>query len=185
MTYTSIWRKFVSERIEDLKYYMVLLFALWIANILTLPHAYIAALSKSSMIVCMFGFCVAFILLQEQRKFEGTSASTGATYLDSHNTTYGFQPTAIVHSIPQAAFAWASFLFVIQGFWITFGDIPRTILLPIIIPVAFVLLIACFGIWVALHPRGKPFEEASEALRVPSPALPTDQKDVLSADVMV
>jgi len=185
MTYTSVWRKFVSERIEDLKFYMVLLSALWIANILTLPHTYIAALNKSSMIVCMFGFCVAVILLEEQRKLEGTSASTGAIYLDNHNTIYGFQPTAIVHSIPRGAFVWASFLFVIQGFWMTFGDIPGTILLPIIIPVAFVLLVACFGIWVALYPRGKHFEEASESLPAPSPALPTNQKDVLTADVMV
>jgi hypothetical protein len=105
--------------------------------------------------------------------------------LDDRNTTYGFQPTAIVHSIPQAAFVWAIFLFVIQGFYMTFGDIPGRILLPVVIPVAVVLLIACFGIWVALHPRGRPLEEASEPLPEPSPVLPVDRKDVRTADVMV
>ena len=80
---------------------------------------------------------------------------------------------------------WASFLFVIQGFWMTFGDIPGKILVPIVIPVAVVLIIACFGIWVALHPRGKPLEEASVSLPAPSPAPPIDQKDVPTADVMV
>ena len=67
----------------------------------------------------------------------------------------------------------------------TFGDIPGKILLPTVIPVAVVLIIASFGIWVALHPHGKPLEEASESLPAPSPALPIDQKDVPSADAMV
>jgi len=177
LTFTSSWRKYVSERIEDIKFNMILLSALWIANILTLPHAYVAALNKSSMIVCILGLCIAIVLLQEQRKFKDTSASTGAAYLDSRSTTYGFQPTAIVHSIPQAAFVWASFLFVIQGFWMTFGDLPGRILLPTIIPVAVVLIIACFGIWVALHSRGKPQEEGPESPPASSSALPADQKE--------
>jgi hypothetical protein len=63
----------------------------------------------------------------------------------------------------------------------TFGDLPGRVLLPTIIPVAVVLLVAGFGIWVALHSRGKPFEETSESL---PPVLPIDQK-VLAADVMV
>jgi len=59
----------------------------------------------------------------------------------------------------------------------TFGDLPGRMLLPTIIPVAVVLIIASFGIWVALHSRGKPLEEGSEALPAPSPALPIDQKE--------
>ncbi len=43
----------------------------------------------------------------------------------------------------------------------TFADIPGTLLLPITVPAAFVFVLACFGVWVALHPREKPFEEAT------------------------
>ena len=70
--------------------------------------------------------------------------------MNTRNTTYGFQPTAIVQSIPQAAFVWASFLFIIQGFWMTFGDVPGRVLLSTIV-LAGVLIIGCFDIWVALH----------------------------------
>jgi NhaP-type Na+/H+ or K+/H+ antiporter len=84
---------------------------------------------------------------------------TKAAYLDTHNTSHGFQPTAMVHSLPQAGFVWASLLFTIQGFCMTFSDIPGTILWRIIIPVAVVLIVAFWGIWVALHPREKSFEE--------------------------
>jgi len=47
--------------------------------------------------------------------------------LDTRNTSYGFEPTAIVHSLPQA-FVWAFLLFSIQGFWMTFGNLPLRIL---------------------------------------------------------
>ena len=43
----------------------------------------------------------------------------------------------------------------------TFADIPGTLLLPIAIPAAVVFVVASFGVWVALHPREKPFEEAT------------------------
>ena len=40
----------------------------------------------------------------------------------------------------------------------TFGDLPGRVILPTIIPVAVVLLVGCFGIWVALRGdfRGRP-----------------------------
>jgi hypothetical protein len=108
-----------------------------------------------------------------------------AAYLDTRNTSCGFQPTAIVHSLPKVAFVWASILFTIQGFWLTFADVPPTLLIRIIIPILVVLGLACFGIWVALHPREKHFEDAS----LPEPASPhmfaVDQKDLSAVEVMV
>jgi len=58
-----------------------------------------------------------------------------------------------------------------------FGDLPGRMLLPTIIPVAVVLIIASFGIWVALHSRGKPLEEVPDSPPAPSSALPVDQKE--------
>jgi len=175
LVYASAWRKYVSERIEGLKLYMLWLFALAIFNILTLPYVYYTALNKASMMLCILDLCVSSVLLQEQRKLQGTGASTGAVYLDTHNTSHGFQPTAIVHSLPQAGFVWASVLFTIQGFCMTFSDIPGTILLRIIIPVAVVLIVASWGIWVALHPREKSFEED---MPTPPQTPLTDLKDL-------
>jgi hypothetical protein len=108
-----------------------------------------------------------------------------AAYLDRRNTSYGFQPTAMVHSLPQVAFVWASFLFTIQGFWSTLGDLPVTLLLHATIPIATVLVMACYGIWVALHPRERSFRDVS--LPEPAPFLdsPTDQKLPLTANYMV
>jgi len=99
-----------------------------------------------------------------------------AVYLDARNTSYGLQPTAIVHSLPQAAFVWASLLFTIQGFCLTFGDIPGTILWRIMIPVAVAMSVASFGIWVALHPREKSCEE--EAMPTTPQTPLTDVKEL-------
>jgi hypothetical protein len=54
----------------------------------------------------------------------------------------------------------------------TFGDLPLGILLPTVISVAVVLSLVCIGVWVALHPREKPFEETP--LRAHSPIDPKD-----------
>jgi len=40
-------------------------------------------------------------------------------YLGGWVTGYGFQPIAIVHSLPQALFVWALILFTIQYFWMS------------------------------------------------------------------
>jgi hypothetical protein len=98
-----------------------------------------------------------------------------AGYLDAHNTTYGFQPTAIVHSLPQVSFIWAMLLFAIQGFWIAFSDLPTGLLLPVIIPVAVVLAITSLGIWIALHPREKIVQDTPASSPVP-PSIPTSEK---------
>ena len=55
------------------------------------------------------------------------------------------------------------------------GDIPGTIFLPIMIPVVVVLIVASYGIWVALHPREKSYDEATPSL----PQTPlTDLKEL-------
>ena len=152
------------------------------------------------MVLCTLGLCIGYVLLQEQRQLNGTGAATGvrtptthvrfkfdsclikAVYLDTRNTSYGFQPTAIVHSLPQAVFVWASLLFTIQGFCMAFGDIPGTVLLPIVLPVAVVLIIASFGIWVALHPRERSFGEVTPTS---TQTFPTEMKDVPSVESIV
>lgn len=179
LSYASAWRKYVSERNEDLKLHMTFMFALALMNTLTLPYVFYTGLNKASMMLCILGLCIACVLLHEQRQLAGTGASTAAAYLDARNTSYGFQPTAVVHSLPQAIFVWASLLFTIQGFCfcLAIGDIPGTILWPIMIPVAVVLIVASFGFWVALHPREKSFEEEATPT---SPPTPTDLKELPS-----
>jgi hypothetical protein len=105
--------------------------------------------------------------------------------LDTRNTSYGFEPTAIVHSLPLASFVWAFFLFAMQGFWMTFGTLPLRVLFPTMISVAVVLGLVCVGVWVALHPKEKPYVET------PLPALDSvqisslDSKGLSTVDVMV
>ena len=109
-----------------------------------------------------------------------------AAYLDTRDTTYGFEPTAIVHSIPQALFVWAFFLFAIQGFWMAFGDLPQRILLPTIISVAVVLGLVCFGVWMVLNPREKTFGGSETPLPAPVPLdISIDSKDLPTVDGMV
>jgi hypothetical protein len=67
----------------------------------------------------------------------------------------------------------------------TFGELPLRVLLPTTLPVAFVLVVVCYGVWVALHPKEKPYEET------PLPALESvqisslDSKGPSTVDVMV
>ena len=100
-------------------------------------------------------------------------------YLDDRNTkSYGFQPTAIVHSLPKALFVWALLLFAIQVFWMTFSGLSPLLLLSTLFPIAAVLVVVCACIWKALHPRQKPFEG-------PMLSVPEDQKGHHSVEVMV
>jgi len=186
LVYSSAWRKHVAERVSDLLQTMTWIFALTIANILILPISFCTALNNTSILICILGLCITFVLYQEQRKLVVTNGSTAAGYLDTRNTTsHGFEPTAIVHSLPLASFVWAFFLFAIQGFWMTFGELPLRVLLPTTLPVAFVLVVVCYGVWVALHPKEKPYEET------PLPALESvqisslDSKGPSTVDVMV
>lgn len=57
---------------------------------------------------------------------------------DSRSKNYGFQSTAIAHSLPQSLFAWALLLLVMQAF----ADLPLPLSLAMLLPVAAVLVIA-------------------------------------------
>jgi len=180
LVYASSWRKHVSERLDDLMMKMTWFFALTIADILIMPISHIPILNKLSILLCIIGLCITLVLYQEQRQYVGTSGGSGAAYLNARNTSCGFEPTAIVHSLPEVAFVWAFFLFTIQGFWMTFGDVPTNLLLLAIIPVGIVIFVAWFGVWIALRTRD---ERTSEDTTTPVP--PVDQKDTPTADCMV
>jgi hypothetical protein len=62
-------------------------------------------------------------------------------------TGYGFQPIAIVHSLPQALFVWTLILFTIQHIWMSFAHISLTFLLSVSLLVASMLglLVASAG----------------------------------------
>jgi hypothetical protein len=60
-------------------------------------------------------------------------------------TSYGFQPIAIIHSLPQALFVWALLLFAVQHFLRAFPGLFLTSLLSTSLFVA-VLLVAYVGI---------------------------------------
>ena len=91
--------------------------------------------------------------------------------------SHGFELTTFVHGLPQASFVYTFYLFVIQGFWMSFDDLPLRIALPIIISVAVVFVVICFGVWVVLQPRGKPSEETLLPAPVPIQIAPIDPKD--------
>lgn len=190
LVYSAAWRKHVSQRVEDLLQKMTWVFALTIANILILPLSYFPALNKSSIVLCILGLCITFVLYQEQRRLIDTSGTVGAAYLDSRNSAYGFEPTAIVHSIPQASFIWAFFLFAIQGFWMAFGDLPQRILLPTMISVAVVLGLVGTAVYIVLNPREKTYGpgpgDAESPLPAPVPLeITIDSKDFSAVGGMV
>jgi len=186
LVYSAAWRKHVSDRVGDLLQKMTWIFALTIANILILPISYCPALNKSSIVLCLLGLCITFVLYQEQRRFVDTSGTVGAAYLDTRDTTYGFEPTAIVHSMPQASFVLAFFLFASQGFWMAFGDLPQRVLLPTIISVAVVLGLVCIAVWIALNPREKTYEGSETRFPAPVPLeFSIDSKDLPTVDCMV
>ena len=104
-------------------------------------------------------------------------------YLDDRNTeNYGFQPIAIVHSLPEALFVWALLLSAIQGLWASFAGLSPYLPLYALFPIAGVF--AC--IWRALHLRQKPFAGSAP---VPSPIEASisaeDQKEHHTAALMV
>jgi hypothetical protein len=105
--------------------------------------------------------------------------------LDVHNTSYGFQPTAIVHSLPQALFVWALILFAIQGFWMAFAGLPTALILPITIPVVVVLTVTSVAIWIALHPREKTPSLQDTEVSIPVPPPSTLGKDQPKVEAMV
>ncbi|KAH9017912.1 hypothetical protein EDB84DRAFT_1566645 [Lactarius hengduanensis] len=161
-TYIAPWRKHVSGTVDDLKQMMLWFLALIISNTLMIQVSSIPALTHSSLLLCTFGVIMTLVLLREQRRLVNTNAATAAVYLDDRNTTScGFQPIAIVHSLPMALFVWASLLSSIQCFWMTFAGLPPHLLLSTLFPIGAVLVMLCTRIWVILHPRQKPFEDST------------------------
>jgi hypothetical protein len=96
----------------------------------------------------------------------------------------GFQPIAIVHSLPKALFVWTLLLFTIQGFWMTFAGLSPLLPLSTLFPIAAVLVVVCATIWRVLHPRQKPFEGPMLSASVPLP-FPAETKKSNTVEVMV
>jgi len=182
VAYTSTWRKHVSETAKELEQMMYSMFALLIANTFMIQSSSSLALTDSSLLICILGLAVTFFLLREQRRLAGTNAAIAAAYLDDRNTKRcGFQPIAIVHSLPQAFFVWALLLFLIQVFCMAFIYLSLTSFLSTLIPVTAVLVIASLGIWLALHPRQKTPQDAMHPppnnAPIPPLILAEDRKD--------
>ncbi|KAH9980387.1 hypothetical protein BGW80DRAFT_1275493, partial [Lactifluus volemus] len=99
------------------------------------------------------GLGIAFVLLQEQQKLVGTDSATAAAY--------GFQPTAIVHSIPYALFVWALLLFAIQATGV--------------------------AIWIVLHPREKTpsLQDTTVSIPVPPPSSTLGKDQQAKVEAMV
>lgn len=106
-------------------------------------------------------------------------------YLDNRNTKgHGFQPTAIVHSLPKALFLWALLLSAIQGLWAIFAGPSPHLPLYALLPIAGI----CVYIWRALHPRQKPFVDLAPVPTLTPPTFPIpveDQKGHDTAELMV
>jgi uncharacterized membrane protein len=86
--------------------------------------------------------------------------------------------------MPQASFVYVFILFAIQGFCQTFAGLPLRIFMPTIISVGVVLALACFGVWVALHPREK-VVFGGTPLPASDPLPLIDSKEAFAADDMV
>lgn len=107
-------------------------------------------------------------------------------YLDDRNTkSCGFQPLAIVHSLPQALFVWALLLFLIQVSWMALTYLSLTSLLSTLIPITAVMVMASVGVWLALHPCQKTSEDAISPPPIP-PLIPAeDRKEYPAPEAMV
>jgi hypothetical protein len=49
------------------------------ANILILPISFCTALNNTSILICILGLCITFVLYQEQRKLVVTNGSTAVS----------------------------------------------------------------------------------------------------------
>jgi len=190
LAYTSTWRKHVSETAKDLKHMMSSSFALLIANTLMIQNSSLLALTYSSLLICILSLVITSVLLREQQRLVDTNAAVAAPYLDDRNTkSCGFQPIAIVYSLPQAFFVWALLLFLIQVFWMAFIDVSLTSLLSALIPITAILVMASVGIFLALYPCQKHIEDTMPPPPISppiSPLIPTeDQKERPDPDDMV
>ena len=69
-----------------------------------------------------------------------------AVYLGGWLTGLGSHPISIVHSLPEALYIWALFLFTIPVFSLAFAILGLTFFLVASLPVTAALLVACVGI---------------------------------------
>ncbi|KAH9074249.1 hypothetical protein EDB83DRAFT_2516015 [Lactarius deliciosus] len=145
---TFHWRKHVSDTVIDLKQEISRMLTLLSANIFMLRVSSLPSLTKVALMLCVIGLTVALTLLQEQRRLVSTKATASAVHLNGWITSYGFQPIAIVHSLPQALFIWALILFTIPHLWMAFFTMSLIFLLSVFPLVAVVLLtlVVCAGI---------------------------------------
>lgn len=177
----SHWREHASEMVQDLKQTMSSILALLGASALTSSSS---GLIKASSFLCTFDLAVTLYLLQRQQRLLCTKLPTSVAYLKHWNTTYGFQPIAIVHSLPQALFVWALLLFSMQGFWVVFADLPLTLCLSTLLPVTAIMVTVGLAIWFIVHPRRGPIEEAT--LSPPTPPNPAEeQREVPTVESIV
>ncbi|KAH9003468.1 hypothetical protein EDB86DRAFT_3100033 [Lactarius hatsudake] len=172
----SRWREHVSEVVEDLKQTNSSILALLGAS---MPTSSSSGLIKASLFLCAFNLAVTSFLLQRQQRLLRTNIPTPVAYLKHWNTSYGLQPIAVVHCLPQALFIWSLLLFSLQGFWMVFADLPLTLFLSTLLPVAAILLMVGLGIWFVVHPRPEPDDATFLPAITPStPAV--EQKEVES-----
>jgi hypothetical protein len=154
---TSRWRKHISGMVEHLKQTMSWIVALLILNIAMIHVSTFSVFVKSSSLLCILGLVIGSVLLWE---LVGSNVTKAAVHLEDLNTNYSSQKTAIAHSLPQASFAWALLLLVMQGFWITFADLSLPIFVVTFFPVVAILVLVCVGIWKAVRPHQKGIKDS-------------------------
>jgi len=185
---TSRWHEHVAETVEDLKQTRSSILALLGASIPTMQMTAFSGLIKASLFLCIFDLAVTSSLLQQQQRLLVTDTSTSVsmvTYLKDRNTGYGFQPIAIIHSLPQALFVWGLLLFSMQGFWMVFADLPLILLLSTLLPVAAILIVIWLGIWLVVRPRPEPIEDPVLRAGIPPSDSGAEQKERSTAEIMV
>jgi hypothetical protein len=65
-----------------------------------------------------------------------------------------------------------------------FIGLSLTLLLSTLLPITTVLVTACVCIWLTLHPRRRPFEDAMLPPPIP-PLITEEQKEHSAAEIMV
>ncbi|KAH9061038.1 hypothetical protein EDB87DRAFT_1576431 [Lactarius vividus] len=161
---TSHWCEHTSETVEDLKQMASLMLALIIANVHMMPLFSFPAFSSSSLLLCILGIVTALFLMQEQRRLLSTNTITASA-------------TGIVHLgiIPVSN----------AGLLDDLHWSPPFILLATFLSVATTLVILCGGIWKALHPHPKTFQDLTQSVPIPSLIPPVDQIENLTANTNI
>lgn len=107
---TPRWSVHVFKTAWGLGMRLVLSWGLFFMNVLMSQFSSSTTLTELSLIICGLHMVVTSILFQEHWTPVGNNSPTSALYLVDRFTRYGFQPIAIIHSLPQALFVWSSTL---------------------------------------------------------------------------